>query len=261
MALGRTTFYLKLTSFWLFIWFIQSLLMSGGEHLSFYLVKNMAIVGLQFLVVTINLKWLFPRFFRKKRFVLYVGLGFILVYLVFAISFRLIDILMGLFFDFYFSPNDTWLFSFDFWTILSGSSLYSLAFLCSALFALFKQHQLNVKTTEPKVKEVIQLKEGSTTHLVQLEDVLYVKGLKEYVVWQTINQKIVVLGTLKKIDETYSDKGFMRVHKSYIINTFRVTTFNNNSVLLDDIEVPIGRTYKKEIHAYLSNHLEWTTLP
>jgi len=237
------------------LWIIQSLLMSGGDGIRFYLIKNIAIVGLQFLVVTINLKWLIPQFFTKRKFIIYAILSFIVVYFAFSISFFFIDLVFQVFLESTVSLNQGWYFPKNFWTILSGSSLYSVALLCSSLYQLIPLRQDKIQSPPTSAKEVIRLKEGSRTHILDVDEILYVKGLKEYVIWRTISQQIIVLGTLKKIEKLYAKEGLLRIHKSYIINTSKVTSYNSTSVLVEDNKIPIGRTYKKDIQEYLSRRL------
>ena len=42
-----------------------------------------------------------------------------------------------------------------------------------------------------------------------------------------------------------SDKGFLRVHRSFMINTEYITAFGYDEVVLGIQSVPVGRSYKK----------------
>ena len=77
--------------FWLLFWFLQSLLFGGGHSLDFYMAKNVAIVSLQALVVYTNLH-LLSKLLTDKRYLVYAVSSAILTYLVFAVSFEVIDI-------------------------------------------------------------------------------------------------------------------------------------------------------------------------
>lgn len=197
--------------FWIIFWMVQSVLMSGGELVALYLVKNIAIVGLQLLVVIINVHVLYPLLFAQKKYVAYIFISLFLIYLVFSFSFFFIELALSFTpvpFDF---PGIR--FSTDFWIILSGSSFYSLALVCSTLYKLMETNQEKDKvnqqllyvnqSTETKyldLKErlnnsnkILTIREGNKKHLVPVTDIYYIKGLKEYVVWHTKYEKIVTL--------------------------------------------------------------------
>lgn len=46
---------------------------------------------------------------------------------------------------------------------------------------------------------------------------------------------------------------FLQVHKSYIITISNITLVKSNSVFIDSIEIPVGRTYKMELEAKLNS--------
>ena len=161
--------------------------MSGGTALDGYLVKNIAIVGLQMFVVYFNLKILFPYFFEKKRYGLYIVISSILIYAVYTISFFAIR--------FVFSFQNIKVignfgFPVDFWRILSGSSFYSLALVCSTVYKLIginkKIEKENHKIKKENASETICIKEANKSHFVLLQDIYFIKGLREYVVWLSL---------------------------------------------------------------------------
>lgn len=236
--------------FWIGFWLLQSLLMSGGEVVWFYLIKNIAIVGLQMAVVYVNLKVLFPRFFQKAKYASYVIAGVVLIYLVFSLSFVFIDLLFFAFLDFENSALTDFILVTDFWAILSGSSLYSLALVCSTLYQLLRITKRATGTEEVVSTEAILLKEGHKTHIIKPSDVHYIQGLKEYVIWNTNSGKIVVLQSLAHIENQYATHGFLRVHKSYIINARNVNSVESRNIHIGSIEIPIGRKYKDNVLAY-----------
>lgn len=246
--------------FWLLYWLIQSVLMSGGTELDFYLIKNVVIVGLQFSLVYINFKWLFPQFFSKKKYVVYVFFSIVLIYTVFTFSFILIDKIFSLYYPNFIVQKEV-VFAFDFWSILSGSSFYSLALVCSLVYMLLQTNQekedVNVALKKQLVngikKNAVIIKEGHKTHKVLVEDIYFVKGLKEYVIWHTENKNIIALQTMSGIASDYKSVCFLRVHKSYIVNMKHVNSFESNSLKVNNEIIPIGRAYKKNVTNFLKN--------
>ena len=166
--------------YWIFFWFLQSILMSGGKHVNFYLQKNIAIVSLQAIVVYINLYVLFPFLFEKKKYILYTVSSIVLIYLIFSISFFFIELIFSLssvksvFIGSYFST--------DFWRILSGSSFYSLALVCSTLYQLLiinRKIEKENQKTETTTADQRRWKTVSTAQGVGVYKIRLFSGSKE----------------------------------------------------------------------------------
>jgi DNA-binding LytR/AlgR family response regulator len=79
---------------------------------------------------------------------------------------------------------------------------------------------------------------------IYFKEILFIEGLKDYVVMQTNDQKIITAMNIKTIHEKLPQKVFVRVSKSYIINVHQITSFDNNLVFIGKNEIPIGNTYR-----------------
>ncbi|WP_337966350.1 LytTR family DNA-binding domain-containing protein [uncultured Flavobacterium sp.] len=74
--------------------------------------------------------------------------------------------------------------------------------------------------------------------------ILYIEGLKDYVVLHTANQKIVTAMNIKTIHEKLPQKIFARVSKSYVININNIDSVDNNTIYIGVNEIPIGNIYR-----------------
>ena len=84
---------------------------------------------------------------------------------------------------------------------------------------------------------------------VNFNDILYLKSAHVYIeIILKHNQKYVVRTSLSNIIENLEDS-FVRVHRGFIINLKYLTELNQTFLKVEDIEIPIGRKYKKEITA------------
>ncbi len=250
--------YWKHILFWIAAWFIQSVLFSGGIGIGFYLVKNIAIVLLQILLVYTNGNILFPKFLIEQKFILYAFISFILVYSTFLLSYPLIGISFYIFYpEITFAGNGSGFFFFptNYWSILSNSAPYSLAFLLSSIYYLLPLLKLNDNSIHEDATVHLQknedytvvLKEGKTIHRIDLREVYYIKGMKEYVQWHTSGRKLITLHSLTKLEDQLKEKGFLRIHKSFIINTSHIESFKTGSLEVRGKEIPIGRSYQKTV--------------
>lgn len=79
---------------------------------------------------------------------------------------------------------------------------------------------------------------------VMFNNILFIEGLKDYVVIHTTTQKIITKMNLKTIHEQLPEKIFFRVNKSYIVNTQHINSFDNNDILIYSNEIPIGTAYR-----------------
>jgi DNA-binding LytR/AlgR family response regulator len=82
---------------------------------------------------------------------------------------------------------------------------------------------------------------------VDFNDLMYIEGLKDYLVLHLINERIITLSTLKEMEEKLPTNLFMRVHKSYIINKQHLDTIERNRLYINKAIIPIGETYKKTV--------------
>ena len=59
---------------------------------------------------------------------------------------------------------------------------------------------------------------------------------------------------MKKMEERLPSRSFMRVHRSYIINLKKIKEVSKNRIVLDDdVEVPIGDSYRDQFNAYINS--------
>lgn len=79
---------------------------------------------------------------------------------------------------------------------------------------------------------------------VHFSDILFIEGLKDYVVIYVENQKVITLMNIKTIHDLLPKSFFVRVSKSYIINVNKIDSVDNNTVYIGKNEIPIGNIYR-----------------
>lgn len=82
---------------------------------------------------------------------------------------------------------------------------------------------------------------------VHLNEIEYIEGLKEYVSYFTKEKRIIVLQSLKSIEESLPSSKFIRVHRSYIVPINKIKTLDGNQVQIGEKLIPIGRSYKEDV--------------
>lgn len=82
---------------------------------------------------------------------------------------------------------------------------------------------------------------------INFQDIRYIEGLDDYVKIHQSNAKTIVARmTLKKLMEKLPAKGFVRIHRSFIVPVSAITAVRNKNVYLGDIELPLGASYEVE---------------
>jgi DNA-binding LytR/AlgR family response regulator len=96
------------------------------------------------------------------------------------------------------------------------------------------------------------VKEEGKMVKVEFGDINYIEGLGDYVKIISKERIITTLSTMSKIVETLPAKNFIRVHKSFIINTDKIHAIDsaNSLVIMNDKkEITLGRAFKQNFMA------------
>jgi len=105
---------------------------------------------------------------------------------------------------------------------------------------------------ETVVTDFILVKSGSKYHKVNLEDIVYIESLKDYIKIHLENETSVISKyKLGEMEQELSAYHFLRIHRSYIINTSKITAFSSNDIDVNTQEIPIGASYKEAVILYL----------
>jgi DNA-binding LytR/AlgR family response regulator len=80
---------------------------------------------------------------------------------------------------------------------------------------------------------------------INYTDILFIEGLKDYVkVFTSDGKYILTLMSLIKLENLLANKGFSRIHRSYIVNLTHIKSIQKNKVLVTDKRLPISESYK-----------------
>ena len=95
------------------------------------------------------------------------------------------------------------------------------------------------------------VKSDSKMVKINLDELLYVEALGDYVRLITSDRKYTVLSTMKAFDAKLPSDLFMRDHTSYIINLEKIEKVEKNIAYIGDHEIPISRTYKDALREHM----------
>jgi PAS domain S-box-containing protein len=88
------------------------------------------------------------------------------------------------------------------------------------------------------------VKKGSMLVKVFLENIQWIQAMDNYVIIQTNTDQFVIHSTMRDIEMKLPPAKFMRVHRSYIISLEKVSVLDENTIVINDKTIPIGKSYK-----------------
>lgn len=91
---------------------------------------------------------------------------------------------------------------------------------------------------------------------INLESIRYIESMREYIRIHLENEPAVMtLMSLKKMEEFLPSKNFMRVHRSFIVNTDKIMTVERNRIVFDGkTYIPVSEPYRDAFQQFLNNN-------
>jgi DNA-binding LytR/AlgR family response regulator len=92
---------------------------------------------------------------------------------------------------------------------------------------------------------------------INFSDIVYVEGLKDYVIIKTENTRVITLQTMKSLEEKLPITQFKRIHRSFIVNMEKIQALDGNVVEVIEKgqikHLPIGKNYRDELLDMINN--------
>lgn len=86
---------------------------------------------------------------------------------------------------------------------------------------------------------------------IKYDDILYIEGLKDYVIIRLEQGRVVTLQTMKSLEDKLPLTRFKRIHRSYIVSINKIHAVDGTSVDIFEKgqikQLPIGKNYRDEI--------------
>jgi DNA-binding LytR/AlgR family response regulator len=83
-----------------------------------------------------------------------------------------------------------------------------------------------------------------STILVNLNDILYIEGMKDYVKIYSGGKPILTKTTMKNIIEKLPTERFFRVHKSFIVSVDKINMIENSRIIINNQRIPVGESFR-----------------
>ena len=102
--------------------------------------------------------------------------------------------------------------------------------------------------------EYLMVRVEYSTVRIEIDDILFVEGLKDYVKIVTCNKNYVTKISLKKLEEKLPSGRFRRVHKSFIVNLERMQSFENNHLVIGSHRIPLSSQHREDFLRFLEKN-------
>ena len=118
------------------------------------------------------------------------------------------------------------------------------------------QQEGNNNQVERIEEDYIFIKAERKYFKIYFKEILYIEGLKDYVIIYTADAKIITSMNVKTIGAQLPETIFARVSKSYIVNVLHISSFDNELVYIQNNEIPLGQSFKDDfIKQYIEGRI------
>ena len=120
--------------------------------------------------------------------------------------------------------------------------------------AINKLREKNLNTSnyhENLQGDFLFIKSEYKIHRVTLGSIQYLEGMKDYLIIQMPEQKLLTLMSFSDMEPFLSTPRFIRIHKSYMIALEHITSVEKSLVNIAGRQLPIGKTYRKSFFEIL----------
>ncbi|MDP3148661.1 MAG: response regulator transcription factor [Ignavibacteria bacterium] len=120
-----------------------------------------------------------------------------------------------------------------------------------AMDKFYKSDERNVNDSlilqKPADENFIYVKAERKVMKVYLKEICFIESLKDYTILHLNGKKIITHQLISSFEEQLACKGFIRIHRSYIVSISKIEAVTSVSIEIHGKELPIGRNYKNEL--------------
>ncbi len=115
------------------------------------------------------------------------------------------------------------------------------------------KNQSRVKTDRQE-DDFLFVKDGRELVKVYFDEIDYIQGQKDYVLFKTQSKKLLSLMNMKDLERDLPQEKFLRIHQSFIINTLKIQSASGDQVKVADEWLSVSQSYKQSFKAFLSRY-------
>lgn len=194
---------------------------------------------------------LVPRYLQNKRYVKFA------LYSLYTVIISLYLELIVLMFAFIYIGN----FSFQNMgpnasdTILLAVILYLLVVI-GVLLLMVRQEKETRKVIQSEKNKMenpfLEIMSNRKMARIPYSDIVYIESLSDYIRVNTLKEQIISKEKISNLASRLPDP-FIRIHRSFIINKEKIKSISYDEVMVEDVCLNIGRSYRKVVKQTLKS--------
>jgi DNA-binding LytR/AlgR family response regulator len=104
-----------------------------------------------------------------------------------------------------------------------------------------------ILSPSPTEDKTIFIKSDKMHHQVALQDILFIEACGNYCAVQLLDKKLMTYQKISFFEEKLAPEQFIRIHKSYMCATNKITKIAQKSLFVDQHELAIGQSYREKV--------------
>lgn len=115
------------------------------------------------------------------------------------------------------------------------------------------QNEIPSSPNEVLADRFFFVKDGTKLVKIVFDEILYIEGLKDYVIIHTPKGKTTTLQKLRNLEAMLPGDKFIRVHNSYIVSVDRIQVIHRDSLEIGSMTIPVSDTYRRDFRKFIEN--------
>ena len=116
------------------------------------------------------------------------------------------------------------------------------------IYTLYNYKHKEFRPSTIPENEFIFVNAEYSTVKINLKEILFIEGLKDYIKIYNGPRPILTHSTMKKMENKLPSSQFIRVHKSFIVSIYHIDAIERNFIVMGEKKIPIGETYKEAFY-------------
>lgn len=102
--------------------------------------------------------------------------------------------------------------------------------------------------------EYMLIKADKKIYKIDLEDLIYLESLGDYVCIYTSTDKITTKERISNLFERLPSNKFLRIHRSYVVSIRKIDAILAGCIEIANKKLPVGRNYKEQVETFLNQN-------
>jgi len=109
------------------------------------------------------------------------------------------------------------------------------------------RHNLSKQAAVPE-KKFIFVKADYRLEKIQLQDIIYIEGMRDYRRIHTLHKRIMTLQTFRELEQEIPPAIVCRVHKSFMVSIDKIDAIERDGIRVGEMLIPLSETYRKAFY-------------